>query len=366
MVIHPLHTYGGAELHLKVVSDKYPDAIIMTAWADMKLAQKLFPGRTIKTTWFDKLPIFVKRHPIWIPLQGFLYKHMDISSYDKVFILSDGFEKQVLRGIRESARKPYTVLHIMTPPRFLWMKTRSMRHSSNLLYRIYKSALSRFLHPGWRRQDREAVTLADKVYANSDAVQIRIEKFYGVESTVLYPPVNFEEVSIDRRPERFYLYFGRLESYKGVELAIRACIILGRKLYIAGTGGDEDRLRKIVKLHKAGKLIKFLGFVSDNTKKSLFARCTALLYPVRDEDFGLVPVEANYAGVPVIAYKGGGVAETIADGRSGVFFDEYTATAMAEAIRLFEEKLSTDITPESCRQNAVRFDKRVFLDKLEF
>ena len=409
LVIHPLHTHGGAEIHLKAVSDAYPTAPIFTAWSDPAIGEKFFPEREIITTWFGKLPIFLKRMSIFIPLQRRLYKgmHAKLQGFDKVFVLTDGFEKLAILpqehgfvaqwvsklfsragNTASVASRTKYIFDVLTPPRFLWMKTRSRKLSRNVFFKIYEKLLLNRLHKRWKEDDKAAVRRADKVFANSKAVQQRILKFYGVQSTVLYPPVSLIDTlqAIQRQPsegrESFYLYFGRVESYKGVDLAIKACIQSGKNLKIAGTGKDEKRLRQLaanllpsteVTRNSAATRadhpqIEFLGFVDDKTRNELFATCKALIYPVKDEDFGLIPIEANAAGVPVIAYKGGGVAETVIDGKTGVFFDEYNENALESAIEKFENlsksKKSQAIKPEDCRENAKRFSREKFLQRL--
>ena len=157
--------------------------------------------------------------------------------------------------------------------------------------------------------DVKAAKESDVIVANSNVVAKRVESIYGRKAEVIYAPVEIEEIPINTdisKREKWFLYSGRVELYKGVELAIRACVDLKRPLQIQGTGFDEERLKGIVQELNAKGIVKFLGYVSDEEKISLMQRCKALLYPVRDEDFGVVPIEANAAGAPVIAHRSGG------------------------------------------------------------
>ena len=160
------------------------------------------------------------------------------------------------------------------------------------------------------------------------------------------------------------MYVGRVESYKGVDLAIKACVKANVPLKVIGKGSDLERMVDLVKKLNAKGLIKFLGFVSDEERNDAFARCKAFIYPVRKEDFGIVAVEANAAGAAVIAYREGGPLETISETnpKTGVFFDKYTVKELALVLKKFKPE---DYDPINCRKQAENFSAEIFVYKLQ-
>ena len=190
-----------------------------------------------------------------------------------------------------------------------------------------------------------------KPTANSTVVQERLFCYYGREATVLHPPIDVGRFQPVEVVEDHFLVVSRLVAYKRIDLAVKACNRLGRKLKIIGDGPDRERLKGL-----AGPTIEFLGRLPDEEVEWHLARCQALLFP-GEEDFGLTPLEANASGRPVVAYGVGGALETVIDGRTGVLFTEATPDAMAEAM-LRLERLSFD--PAALRQHASGFDAEIF------
>ncbi len=221
------------------------------------------------------------------------------------------------------------------PTKFFWEKDgRSIRNSKQLkginrfLYNFYSMFQDSILERIWQNWDKSAAQSADRMIAISKVIQKRIKKYYERDSDVVYPPVDVKEIMEAtrlNRKENWFLYLGRVETYKGVELAIRACVDAKVPLKVAGIGDYLDRMKDLVKELNAKGYVRFLGFVSHEEKLDLLAKTKGLIFPVKGEDFGIVPVEANAAGTPVFAYRDGGVVETISDvnPKSGVFFDKY-------------------------------------------
>ena len=216
--------------------------------------------------------------------------------------------------------------------------------------------------------------------ANSRNVQKRIKKYYGRESNVIYPPIdvaNFKVadnagaqvttsypsdkhgINLTRhiRPGKdYYLIGGRLVSYKRFDLAVKAFNKLGIPLKIFGIGPDEEKLKKMAKDN-----IEFLGQISDNKKAELYSQALGFIHP-HEEDFGITAVEAMASGRPVIAYKKGGVMETVVDGETGVFFDEQEWEALADAVIRFEPER---FDPVKIREHAVGFSKERFKKEMK-
>lgn len=203
-----------------------------------------------------------------------------------------------------------------------------------------------------RREDALCVPRVDRFLTNSSHVANRIRKYYRRSAIVVHPPVAVGPfLACERSPGDAYLVVSRLVPYKRVDLAVAACSRLGRPLVVIGDGRSRERLETM-----AGPTVSFLGYVCDRRLREQMASCRALLFP-GEEDFGMVPVEAQAAGLPVIAYGAGGALETVVDGRTGVFFREQTLDSLCEAIKRFE-RLSLD--PGEARRQALAFGPERF------
>ena len=218
-----------------------------------------------------------------------------------------------------------------------------------------------------RLWDFAAAQRIDSFVANSQYVAQRIRKYYRRESTVIHPPVDTRDARIADTSGDYYLSAGRLVPAKKTELAILACNRLGRKLRIIGTGPEEAKLHGI-----AGPTIEFLGRVDDAELRRNYAGCRALLFAA-DEDFGIVPVEAQAAGRPVIAFGSGGSLETVLglsescesnpDPATGLFFQEQTADSLQMAMLRFEA-MENGFNPFAIQRHARGFDTRLFTTRM--
>jgi glycosyltransferase involved in cell wall biosynthesis len=209
----------------------------------------------------------------------------------------------------------------------------------------------------WDRRTAERVT---DFVAISKTVQRRIADCYGRPSRVVYPPVDtdfYSPAAVDR--EDYYLVVSAFAPYKRIDLAIEACRLLGRPLVVIGAGQDAKRLREL-----GGAGVQFLGWQSDEVIRDHMRRCRALLFP-GEEDFGIVPVEAQGCGTPVIAFGQGGAVETIVTGAepTGVLFAEQSGECLAGALRCFE-RTASDFSPQAARKNAMRFHKNRFAEEI--
>jgi glycosyltransferase involved in cell wall biosynthesis len=208
-----------------------------------------------------------------------------------------------------------------------------------------------------RREDLAGASGPDVFVANSQHVAARIERFYGRTATVVNPPVDVDHfLALKRDPRDYFMTFGRVVPYKRVDLAVLACEQLGRPLKVAGDG----RALEAVRTQANGNGVEFLGKVGDAERDRLLGGARALLFP-GEEDFGIVPVEAQAAGVPVIAYGVGGAVETVRDGETGVLFEERSADSLAAAIERFE---SLDLDEQQIRRNAARFGRERFRSEM--
>jgi glycosyltransferase involved in cell wall biosynthesis len=211
---------------------------------------------------------------------------------------------------------------------------------------------ARMLLPRLRRDDLLGAARPDVFVANSNHVAARIRKHYRREAVVIHPPVDVEShLHRPRREADYYLVLGRVVPYKKVDLAVGACATLGRPVKVIGEGRGVEAARAA-----AGPDAEFLGYLPDPDLAELLSGARALLFP-GEEDFGIVPVEAQAAGVPVIAYGAGGVRDTVVEGETGVFHAEQTVTSVASAILQFE---SMQFDEYRIRANARRFGSARF------
>lgn len=348
LVYDRVNKFGGAERVLAVLHEIYPDAPLYTSvynkdtagWAD------LFG---VKTTFLQNIPFSKTNHEFIAPLIPIAFESFDFSSYDLVISVTSEYAKGIIT-------KPST-LHIcycLTPTRYLWSGYDEYFQGS--VIKTLTSPVVSYL----RDWDKVAAQRPDYNIAISKTVQERLKKYYGRESFVIYPPVTplARENSIRQiggRNPKYFLLVSRLVPYKRVDIAIEAVNKLGLSLKIVGVGREMGRLKSI-----AGPTVEFLGNLTDGDLSRYYEECSALIFPA-EEDFGLVNLEAQSFGKPVIAFKGGGARETVIEGRTGTFFSPQTPEALMRELRDFDEK---KYDPKDCIKNAGQFSSARF--KKEF
>jgi len=362
--------YGGAERVLEALTEIWPEAPIYTAFmVKNSTAGKAFAHKKIITSWANSFlplgnlysPLRFLTPAIWgsFSTRGRPAFGWDFSEYD-VIISSAGWYITKGFGARGSARKkPIEVCYCHTPPRWLYGYKTAVEWKRFWPVRVYGEIVAHFL----RQYDFKAAQKVDKFIANSKNTQARIEKFYRRSSTVIYPPVEVEKIikaTKNLKPKNYFLVTSRVVGAKGLDLAIKAANHLKFDLKIvgepAGLRWEEEKLKKI-----KGKTVEFLGRVSDNELYKLYGECRAFLALAQDEDFGITPVEAQAAGRPVIAFRGGGYLESVVDSQTGIFFNEPTVESLTSALKCFND-LNHDnkLKPEDCRQQAQKFSKERF------
>jgi glycosyltransferase involved in cell wall biosynthesis len=208
-----------------------------------------------------------------------------------------------------------------------------------------------------RTWDAATCNRVDHFVANSEYVRRRVQRHYRRDATVIWAPVDTQRFALSEKSGDYYLCVGALVPYKRVELAVAAAGKLGRRLLVVGTGPERQLLQQ-----QAGPTVEFLGYANDDRLRELYAGCRALLFPA-EEDFGIVPLEAQACGKPVIAFGRGGALETVVDGETGLFFREQTADAMATAIVQFEQQRDRFV-PARIRAHSLKFDRAVFKQRM--
>jgi glycosyltransferase involved in cell wall biosynthesis len=343
---------GGGEKVVEVLGDMFPQADIFTLFAEPgSIPANLQSHRTFTSFLDSKLARKFSR--AMFPIYPLAIESFDLRGYDLI-ISSDS---PPMKGILTDPGQLH-LCYCHTPGRFLWDFYEPFRSSLPWAARPAFSIISSYL----RKWDFKAAQRVDKFIANSNYVAKRIKTFYQRESTVIYPPVNTASAYISETTDDYYLHLGRLVENKRIDLAIEACNRLGRRFVIAGTGRAEKALKAI-----AGPTIEFLGRVDDAAVPELYARSRALLFAA-EEDFGIVPLEAESYGRPVIALGKGGSLETVVPyGQSskptGYHFAEQTVDSVCEGILNFEA-VEHAFDPVAIRDFAQRFDTSKFVERM--
>jgi glycosyltransferase involved in cell wall biosynthesis len=334
---------GGSEQVVLAMLDVFPQAELFTTVYDPLPWPDAITSRTVHASFLDRLPGAVRHYPKLLPLMDAAFRSFDLRGFDLVLSSNHACAKNV----RVPAGVPH-VCYCHTPMRYAWDPTFLDGEALGPLGR----PAARALLPWLRRRDLAASRGPDRFLANSSFVAERIRRFYGRDADVLHPPVDVEPLlELPRRDEGYYLFLSRLVPYKRADLAVDACARLDRPLKVAGDGRAAEALRG-----RAGRATEFLGRVPDQELPGLLAGARALLFP-GEEDFGIVPVEAQAAGVPVIAYGSGGVRDTVVDGTTGVLFGEQTVESLCLAIERFE---AGRWPREPLSENARRFAPEAF------
>ncbi len=345
-----LNQIGGAEDVLEALLRQYPDSPIFTSIYARDAMPRRYQGWDIHSLWLDKLPGIHRRHQLYLPLYPLAWGNLRLKDYDVILSNKSGF----CHGLRFDTHALH-ICYCLTPTRYVWQLDDYLAGEGLGKATV---ALLRPLIAMLRRWDFAAAQRVSHFIAISSAVQARIRQYYQRESQIIFPPVDTARFQPCTRHELgdYYLIVSRLAPYKRIDLAVRAARELGMPLKIAGSGRDLGRLKSL-----AGETVEFLGFVPDADLPALMARCRALLFPGL-EDFGITPVQAQAAGRPVIAFRGGGALDTVVEGVTGEFFSQLTVESLKEVWRNFD---AVAYNPEEIRRQALRFDSSVFRERLD-
>ncbi len=355
-ILHPCFvSLGGGEQTAGVLAEAFPQADVFALLCDQGELPFQLLGKTIRSLPINWLPAKYRYFRHLLPLWPVAIESIDLHGYD-VVITSDS---SVMKGALVDQNATH-ICYCHSPMRCLWDLHREYYESMPYLIRPLFAVGTNYV----RQWDFQAAQRVDHFIANSMHIAQRIHKYYRRDSSVIYPPVNTglgyiaEHCACD-----YYLSVSRLTEMKHMDLLIKACNKLNRRLLIAGAGREERNLKNL-----AGPTIEFLGRVTDADLSTLYANCRAFLFAA-DEDFGIAPVEAQAFGRPVIAFGHGGSLETVRtndpDGRSdtGVFFPEQTVESIMDGIKCFEAKENSFI-PKEIQRHAGQFDTSVFVRKM--
>lgn len=344
-VVHDWLTVpGGSEKVVLELLGLLPDAEIYTSVYDPEPWREALAGRRVHASFLDRVPGARRQYPKLLPLMNRAFESFDLGAHDLVVSSSHSCAKNVV-----TAPDALHVCYCHTPMRHAW-EPALLQGELGRAGRLAAGALL----PRLRRDDVLGALRPDAFVANSSFVARRIAKFYRREATVVHPPVDVDaHLARARDPQDYYLVLGRVVPYKRVDLAVAACARLGRRVKVAGTGRALDAARAAA---AGAPEVDFLGYVPDDDLGELLAGARALLF-CGLEDFGIVPVEAQAAGLPVIAYGAGGVLDSVIDGETGVLFGEQSVAALEAAILAFEE---LELDEAAIRDNARHFGPERF------
>ncbi len=336
LVYDRVNKWGGAERVLLALHKIFPKAPLFTSVYNNKTASwaKVFD---VKTSFLQHFPKAKTSHELYATLMPLAFESFNFDNYDLVISVTS----EAAKGIITKSHTRH-VCYCLTPTRYLWSGY-SDYFKNPLFKNLSKPAVSYL-----RNWDKIAAQRPDEYIAISTEVKSRIKKYYGRNSAVIYPPLMLRSLrSQTKTPGDYFLVVSRLTNfYKRVDIAIKACNDLKLSLKIVGSGLDEKKLMKM-----AGPTIEFLGDLTDDKLSDYYKNCRALIFPGK-EDFGLVMVEAQSSGKPVLGFRGGGALEIIKEGVTGEFFDEQTPDSLKRVLKSFDDKRYNS---KLCRENSEKF-----------
>lgn len=342
---------GGAEKVLEQIIECFPDADLFSL-VDFLKDRRPLRGKPVTTSFIQRLPLARRRYRAYLPLMPLAVEQFDLAGYDLIITSSCAVAKGVLVGPDQTH-----VSYVHSPMRYAWDLQHQYLKQAGLT-RGPKSWLVRALLHYLRNWDSHSANGVDRLIANSQFVARRIMKTYRRDAAVIAPPVDVHDFELCTRKEDFYLSASRMVPYKRIDLIVEAFSATPhRKLIVIGDGPEMAAVRA-----KAGPNVTILGYQPFEVLKDHLQRAKAFVFAA-EEDFGIVVLEAQACGTPVIAYGRGGALETVVPigeaHPTGVYFEQQTVPSMLDAVERFERQ-HEQITPAACRANAERFSAAVF------
>jgi glycosyltransferase involved in cell wall biosynthesis len=338
---------GGAERCVAAIAAALPNVPILTSVVQYETLLPHLQSANIFSSPLQRIGFIRNQFKKGLPFYPWAFRSFGVLDVPVVLISSSGFSKWI-----RCSNRSKSFCYCYTPPRFFWQTDQYLRHEvGSPAFRV----LLRALMSAFRGADVRCARRIQHFIAISNCVRNRIQQIYHCDSVVVYPPVRVHHLSAGSHNGRYYLIISRLVGYKNIDLAIRAFNDNGKRLIIIGEGPDAPRLKQM-----AGRSIEFHGRLADQEVAEYLRKCQAVVFP-GSEDFGIVPVEANACGKPVIAYAAGGALETIVDGETGLFFNEAEPEAINHKIQQLER---IDWNQALMQRNAQRFSEEKFLRNL--
>jgi glycosyltransferase involved in cell wall biosynthesis len=334
---------GGGEKTLAAIMEVV-NAPIYTLIADKeRLKDTPFAKSEIHTSFMQDLPFAKEFYRYYLPFFSRAVESLDVNGYECIISVSHAVAKGVITHPQQ-----LHLCYCLTPMRYAWDLSSCYMESIHLLKRLLAQSVLKKL----RQWDLDALYRVDCFAAISHYVAERIKRIYGRDAEVIYPPVDIKEIEIEEKKEDFFLTVSRMVPYKKIDLIVEAfghCP--DKKLVVIGDGPEMNVVKK-----KAKKNCEILGYQNDRVMRDMLRKAKGFVFAA-EEDFGIVPIEAQAAGTPVIAFGKGGALETIVAGESGIFFEEQTVSSMMQALNSFEK---TNWDPVKVRKSVLRFSKERF------
>jgi len=352
-----LKEYGGAEAVFETLSDIFPTSPIYTSiykpaylGPHRQRLEKKWSHR-VHQSFFQYIPFAQKIISPLRLLSPLAFRSFDFSKFDIIITSTTG--AYFPNSLNKKSAKLICYCH--TPPRYLYGLPTARNFTKNKIIKFLVTIVNHFL----RLKDFKFSQNVDQYIANSKTTAARIKKFYRRDALVINPPIDLPKTKNNLTKSDYFLTGGRFTRAKRFDVAIEACNQLGLKLKIFGRdfAGVSDELKQI-----SGPTIEFLGEVDNETRSQLYSQAKAFIFSADQEDFGMVPVESMALGCPVIAYRSGGVTETVVENKTGVFFDELTANSCADAIKRFQK---LKLKSSDCISRASEFSTEVFVSKIK-
>lgn len=352
-VIHDwLVEMGGAELVLKELIHCYPEADIYSLldFLAEKDRDHYIHGKAVKTSFLQKIPGVKKSYRRYLQLMPLAIEQFDLRGYD--LVISSSYA--VAKGVITSPDQIH-VCYCHSPIRYAWDMQFQYLEESNLSKGL-KSIYARYVLHKMRIWDFRSAYSVDYFLANSNFIRKRIEKVYRRSANVIHPPVNVTEFSLCRQKEDFFLTASRMVPYKKVDVIVKAFNGMPtRKLVVIGSGPDFAKIKKLAKSN-----VTIMGYQEYAVLQDKMKKARAFLFAA-EEDFGIVPLEAQACGTPVIAFGKGGALETVIDGQTGIHFKKQDEESIIQAVNAFENHI---FDPVQIRKHAESFSVERFRDEI--
>ncbi|MBS0652637.1 MAG: glycosyltransferase [Verrucomicrobia bacterium] len=338
-----LVTVGGGEKTLDAIAQLFPSPIYTLVHDPSRMEGTSFAHAEVHTSFLQKMPFAKKLYRYYLPFFPLAVEQFDLRGYDVVISTSHA----VAKGALTQAGQLH-LCYCFTPIRYAWDLTHRYLEGVSGFQKMAAKCSLHYL----RNWDIASLNRVDQFAAISHYIARRIEKVYGRKATVIYPPVDTHLIELKEQKEDFFVTASRMVPYKNIELIVEAFSHMpDQRLVVIGDGPEMPNVKK-----KAGKNVEILGYQSDAVLRDYLARAKGFLFAA-EEDFGIVVVEAQAAGTPVIALGKGGALETVVDGKTGVFFKEPAVEHLVDAVKRFEK---IDFDPSLIREHAAQFSKERF------
>jgi len=345
-----LVTVGGSDKVVKAILDVFPDADIYTLVAKREICEELgILWERVHTSFIQKMPLGTKKHRAYLPLFPFAVEQFDLRGYDVVISSSHCVAKGVLTKAEQ--------LHICychSPIRYVWDMYNEYLEESNLSKGLKSWLVRLMLHP-IRKFDALTGNRVDYFISNSDYVGQRIRKTYRRPAKTIHPNIDISHFELCEEKQDYYLASSRLVAYKKIDIIIEAFNRMpDKRLVVIGGGPNYEAYKRLAKQN-----VEVMGYQPFDVLKERMQHAKAFVFAA-DEDFGMIPIEAQSCGTPVIAYGHGGSLETVRKDVTGLFFDEQNADAIIEAVNRFEKLGKQPFAPTACRKWAEGFSEERF------